>query len=454
MKINEIAIEKLFHHPDNPRSSYTDIEELKKSIKEQGILQPLTVVKISTGYNVVAGNRRLEAAMAAGLKTCPCIIQEMDEKTQAAVILVENMQRKNLNPYEECKGIQLCLDLGMDEKEISQKTGFSKETIRHRKKLAELDQDKLKEKCCDGQISMQDLIKLEQIKDPESRNDVLNSIGTNNFNVDFQNAISAQERKKKMTAIRLKLETFAEEMPENWYDSNFEIKQWRVPETFDIPEDSAEREYVFLHVSPGESWESYKLYARRIKEEEDEEEEEEQADSKWQRLNTVRDKFRVINEAFRNTRQEFVVSHATAMTTESILMWCGFIFLSEEFDYVGPDEKQYDLPHPFKPASDMYYTSLRRFEELTGAEFDKAFNQRSSREFYAAMTILIYTALEEHIQNIHADYNGVYKKDDPDTELAYKFLEELGYVTSDAEEEMLNGTHNYYDEANKVQEEF
>ena len=122
MVVREIPIEKLYHHPNNPRSEYKDIEELTKSIREQGILQPLTVVKIAAGYNVVAGNRRLEAARRANLDTCPCIVSDMDDKTQATVILVENMQRKNLNPYEECKGVQLCLDLGMDEKEISKKT--------------------------------------------------------------------------------------------------------------------------------------------------------------------------------------------------------------------------------------------------------------------------------------------------------------------------------------------
>ena len=208
MQIQEIKIENLFHHPDNPRTDYKDIEELTESIKEKGIIQPLTVVRLGKyidRYNVVAGNRRLEAAKAAGLKTCPCIEADMDAKEQAAIILIENMQRRNLTPYEEAKGVQMCLDLGMSEADIAKQTGFSKETIRHRKKLSELDQSLLKEKCSDGQISMNDLIKLEKVKDPEARNRLLDDIGGDNFDYRFKTAMRDQEIKENATKARLKL---------------------------------------------------------------------------------------------------------------------------------------------------------------------------------------------------------------------------------------------------------
>lgn len=452
MKITQIPVNQLQHHPDNPRDEY-DIDDLVESVKENGILQPLTVVQKSlTLYYVVAGNRRLEAAMAADLGEVPCIVSKMDEKEQATIMLIENMQRKNLTPYEEGKGVQMCLDLGMTEADLAKKTGFSKDTIRHRKKLSELDQDKLKEKCKDGQISMQDLIKLEQIKDPEAKNKILESIGTNNFNFEIQNALSAQERQKKMTAIRLKLETFAEEMPEDWADSEFEVKVWGVPESFEIPEDADERDYVFIHQYPGKSYESFKLYARKIEEEEDEDDEPQEIDTKWSRLNTMRDKFRVINEAFKSTRQEYVVTHASAMNAEDLLMWCGYIFLSDEFDYAGPDEKIYDLPAPFQKATGTLYTNLSMYAELTGSEFNTEFNG-SPRGFNSAMTIMIYTALE-NLGNMHADYNGVYKENDPDADILYNFLDKLGYIPSDAEKQMLDGTHKYYKEASEIQEEF
>lgn len=272
MKIEDINTELLTHHPDNPRAGYGDLDELTKSIKEKGILQPLTVVKNGVKYyNVVAGNRRLEAAKAAGLKTCPCIVSDMNEKEQAAVMLIENMQRKNLTPYEEGRGVQMCLDLGISETDLAKKTGFSRDTIRHRKRLAELDQEKLRNKCNNGQVSINDLIKLEQIKDIEERNKLLESVGTRDFNYNMQNSLRNQEIKENITKARLKLETFAEEVSADWHDNTFEIVAGYIADDdFEIPDDSDEREYVFQH--PSYSTSSYKLYGKKVEKDDEEDE--------------------------------------------------------------------------------------------------------------------------------------------------------------------------------------
>lgn len=113
--VQEIEISKLRVHPKNVRKTYTNIDELADSMKTQGILQNLTVVKNPEEegtYWVVIGNRRLTAAIKAGLKTAPCQIVEMDEKDQAATMLLENMQRSDLTIYEQAQGIQMVLDLG------------------------------------------------------------------------------------------------------------------------------------------------------------------------------------------------------------------------------------------------------------------------------------------------------------------------------------------------------
>lgn len=116
--VQEIEISKLRVHPKNVRKTYTNIDELADSMKTQGILQNLTVVKNPKEegtYWVVIGNRRLTAAIKAGLKTAPCQIAEMDEKDQAATMLLENMQRSDLTIYEQAQGIQMVLDLGETE---------------------------------------------------------------------------------------------------------------------------------------------------------------------------------------------------------------------------------------------------------------------------------------------------------------------------------------------------
>lgn len=92
-----IETSKIHPHPDNPRKELGDLTELAESIKEQGILQNLTVIpEGEEDYLVVIGHRRLAAAKLAGLEKVPCVISDMDHKTQVATMLLENIQRQDL----------------------------------------------------------------------------------------------------------------------------------------------------------------------------------------------------------------------------------------------------------------------------------------------------------------------------------------------------------------------
>ena len=132
--ITMIPIEKLLHHSHNPRLDLGDLTELTESIRSQGVLQNLTVVPDpeSEGYLVVIGNRRMEAAKLAGLAEVPCVISDMDFNTQIATMLTENMHRTDLTLYEQAQGIQMMMDLGLTETQISEMTGFSRTTIKRR----------------------------------------------------------------------------------------------------------------------------------------------------------------------------------------------------------------------------------------------------------------------------------------------------------------------------------
>ncbi len=142
-KIIMLNTSELEHHPDNPRKNIGDISELSNSIKAKGILQNLTVVPNDNGtYYVVIGNRRLEASKAAGLEEIPCVISNMDYKTQIETMMVENIQRADLTVVEQAEGMQMMLDLGSSVEEISDKTGFSESTVRRRLKLKEYDRKK------------------------------------------------------------------------------------------------------------------------------------------------------------------------------------------------------------------------------------------------------------------------------------------------------------------------
>lgn len=201
--LTTIAIEKLHPHPDNPRKVLGDIDELAESIKASGILQNLTVVPMNddwTEFTVIIGHRRLAAAKQAGLTELPCAVVKMTEKEQLSTMLTENMQRSDLTVYEEAKGCQLLLDLGDTVAEVAEKTGFSESKIRRRVKLCELDEEAFKESQL-RQPTLADYERLNQIKDIDVRNELLTSIGTNNFDNLLYSAVQKQEADEKRAEL-------------------------------------------------------------------------------------------------------------------------------------------------------------------------------------------------------------------------------------------------------------
>lgn len=178
--LQEIEISRLRNHPQNVRRTYGDIEELADSIKKNGVMQNLTVIpdpEKEGCYLVVIGNRRLMAAQKAGLETVPCQVADMDPKTVAETMLLENMQRNDLSIIDQAYGFQLCLDLGDTAADIAEKTGLSKQTVKHRIEIARLDEESLERRFGEEnfQMRLSDLIALEKVKDINKRNEILNS---------------------------------------------------------------------------------------------------------------------------------------------------------------------------------------------------------------------------------------------------------------------------------------
>ena len=201
-KLIYLPLEDLHSHPDNPRKDLGDVSELAESIKAKGIMQNLTVVpREEGGYTVIIGHRRTAAAKAAGLLTAPCIIADMTYAEQVQTMLLENMQRSDLTVYEQAQGFQMMIDLGDTVDGISEKTGFSKKTVRRRLKMAELDQDLLKT-VSSRQLSLEDFDKLYQIDDLAERNKVLADIGTPNFNQTVAVKLKQQNIVKKLPLVK------------------------------------------------------------------------------------------------------------------------------------------------------------------------------------------------------------------------------------------------------------
>jgi ParB family transcriptional regulator, chromosome partitioning protein len=168
--IKQISIELIDPHPENPRKNLGNLTELAESIKANGIMQNLTVVPKDDGrYMAVIGHRRLAAAKLAGLETVPCAVVDMDRKTQLSTMLLENMQRSELSYIEQADGFQLMLDLGETVESISEMSGFSKDTVKHRLEIAKLDKDNI----LDSDLTLEDFTYLEKISDVNIRNKLI-----------------------------------------------------------------------------------------------------------------------------------------------------------------------------------------------------------------------------------------------------------------------------------------
>lgn len=236
-----LKVAELYPHPENPRKDLGDLSELTASIKENGILQNLTVVKghdgKEDGYTVVIGHRRRAAAIEAGLEVVPCIIAEMTPKEQIQTMLLENMQRSDLKIYEEANGLQMLLDFGDSIETVAQKTGFSEATIRRRTKLKELNQKKLKEVVDTRQISLTDLNELSKVEDVKARNKLLADIGTRDFNYKLTGELRKQAVNKNMKDVKDFVKKIdakqipAEKKYTNQYEdiggwNNYDIENW------------------------------------------------------------------------------------------------------------------------------------------------------------------------------------------------------------------------------------
>lgn len=116
------------------------LQELAESIREQGVMQPLLVRLVSPGkYEIIAGERRFRAASIAGLKEVPVLVSEADDQTAAAMALVENMQREDLNPLEESQGLaRLIEEFGFTHERAAKAVGKSRSAITNLLRLAQL----------------------------------------------------------------------------------------------------------------------------------------------------------------------------------------------------------------------------------------------------------------------------------------------------------------------------
>jgi ParB family chromosome partitioning protein len=138
----DIPVEKIAPNPDQPRTQIdpASIVQLSESIRRDGVLQPIVVHPRGTSYELVAGERRLRAAIMAGLTTIPArVLPAVDDQRRAVLALVENLQREDLNPLEEATGLhELQTTYGLSQEEVAQAVGKDRSTVANAIRILQL----------------------------------------------------------------------------------------------------------------------------------------------------------------------------------------------------------------------------------------------------------------------------------------------------------------------------
>lgn len=419
--VTEIKLELLKIHPKNVRKQYEGIEELAQSIKENGIMQNLTVVpdpQEAGKYLVVIGNRRLTAARQAGIESVPCVIVDsMNEKEQVLTMLTENMVRKDLKIYEEAAGIQMCIsDFGIPTEEVEKKTGLSKTTVYHRINIAKLNQKILQEKAEseDFQLSLQSLYILEQIKSVQTRNKILRESKTNG---ELLNAARREIRQQQQDATAKEIIKMCEKVgigpaPKDLKDNPWS-NQWEQTESFDLwktapkkikSPKTGEKVYYLVRYS------SLNLYKKAEKKKAEKEEKSAEELRREQEAKTQK-KISTINKAILKDAEDFVrcafdgktekpkdEEEIRLMAWELILNCEGYVSLKElmglmenDYFYNIPAERKAEVEKKCKelPLSlQMLGAAMKAVRSLETKDWEGKYNQVNANKINKFLEIL------------------------------------------------------------------
>lgn len=185
-QIAEIPIIKIRPNKSQPRTIFNQnsLNQLAQSIKESGVLQPLTIRQISqTEYELICGERRLRASVMAGLKKVPCVIVKCSDKSSATYALLENLQRSDLEFFEEARGISMLIKkYGYTKEDLCLKIGKSENVIEDKLKLLNLTYDE-QEWIINAGLSERHARALIRITDLRKRKEALSRIIAQNLNI-------------------------------------------------------------------------------------------------------------------------------------------------------------------------------------------------------------------------------------------------------------------------------
>nr|WP_314609786.1 ParB/RepB/Spo0J family partition protein [uncultured Lachnoanaerobaculum sp.] len=202
-KAGELMVKISLVEPNRnqPRKMFDkdSLDELTKSVKQYGVLQPIIVKKIGNRYEIVAGERRWRAAQAAGLAEVPVVVRDYDDQKAKEIAIIENIQRTDLNPIEEALAYKsLIEEYNLTQEELSDKVSKNRSTITNSLRLLKLSKN-IQQYMIDGQISSGHARALLSLEDEGKRELLALDIMKRNLSVrDTEKAAKALSKKKNV----------------------------------------------------------------------------------------------------------------------------------------------------------------------------------------------------------------------------------------------------------------
>jgi len=184
-RILKIPVDLIEVNPHQPRTEFDhdDLEDLMDSIKKHGIIQPLIVTKKQDGYQLIAGERRLRAAKILGLETVPAIVRQVGEQEKMELALIENIQRKNLNPIEKAIAYRKMIEeFSLSQEKIAERLGVGRSTITNSMRYLELP-SRVQESLASGLITEGHAKNIAGLENEKKQLALLDKIVKNNYSV-------------------------------------------------------------------------------------------------------------------------------------------------------------------------------------------------------------------------------------------------------------------------------
>ena len=195
--VKSIRISEIEPNPGQPRHNFDQIalEELAQSIRENGVITPLTLRKAGEKYQIIAGERRWRASRLAGLKEVPAHVIEADDRTAFALGLIENLQRQDLDPMEEAAGYRTLMeDYGMTQEQAAERVGKSRPAVANALRLLQLPEH-IAALVSDRELSAGHGRAVLSLKDPVQQDKLVQAILQDNLSVREAEKLAAKLQK-------------------------------------------------------------------------------------------------------------------------------------------------------------------------------------------------------------------------------------------------------------------